>query len=496
MTMYLEIDLRIFGLVITSFIIGLLSTCIFLLWKYDNNIFTYRDVIDVIVTPLISEENTIRYSRQIALKQVGVQGQNILNNTKVLIVGVGGLGSPLALYLSAAGIGVIGIVDSDTVSISNLHRQVIHTCTRKGMNKGYSARESCASINPNCRVLVYPDTLSIELAMELFPLYDIIIDATDNCRSRYLINDAAVYFEKPIVSGAALRWQGHVTVYNYKNGPCYRCIAPRDDNGGIDGTPGGAESFGVLGSVVGVIGCIQSVEVIKLALNMGRSINSESMKVDLDILSGKMFIYDALNTNQMIRIATLKGSDINCKTCGKDSIPFFIKDCNDYKIYQGMDIVNNFYFPFIDNQYILNIEQTRSLLGNKRNKKLNIIDVRPSNIFEMAHLKNSKNIPEEEFVLKLSKYGIQVDSKTAKIIDYEDDNKDALRSYINSILSIEEQGFTNIIICWNGARSYFVTSILQQCFKKLEIHSIYKIYYIAGGIRAIKNEILPNFPDF
>ncbi|XP_668399.1 ENSANGP00000008492 [Cryptosporidium hominis TU502] len=290
-----------FGFYFLSVVICTLSTIVFFLWKSDGEVNTKKDIFETINSPSLSEENVIRYSRQIALKEVGVSGQVKLKNAKVLVIGAGGLGSPILLYLTGAGIGVIGVVDHDTVSTSNLHRQIIHSTDKNHMSKSISAKQSCNSLNPNTRIITYQEALSIDLVKEIFPLYDVIVDATDNCRSRYLINDAAVYYKKPVVSGAALKWQGHVTVYNYSNGPCYRCIAPREDNGKVDGTPGGAEIFGVLGMMVGVIGCLQSTEVIKVILNdFGKGDNSGiDSPNQLPVLSGKMLFYNSLSNEHM-----------------------------------------------------------------------------------------------------------------------------------------------------------------------------------------------------
>ncbi|KAJ2956637.1 hypothetical protein NQZ79_g7551 [Umbelopsis isabellina] len=174
----------------------------------------------------LSNAEIKRFGRQLILPDVGITGQKKLRNTSMLVVGAGGLGSPICLYLGGAGVGRIGIVDHDEVDVSNLHRQVIHNENRVGVNKAQSAAESIRSINSHCEVIAYDTVLDSSNAMDIIPNYDIVLDATDNVATRYLLNDACVLAGKPLVSGSALRMEGQLTTYNYNGGPCYRCLYP------------------------------------------------------------------------------------------------------------------------------------------------------------------------------------------------------------------------------------------------------------------------------
>ncbi|KAF7458386.1 adenylyltransferase and sulfurtransferase MOCS3 [Cryptosporidium felis] len=477
------------GFYFLSTVICTLCAIVFLLWK-SVGISAKRDLFEIITSPSLSEENIVRYSRQIALREVGISGQVKLNRSKVLVIGAGGLGSPILLYLTGAGIGVIGIVDHDSVSTSNLHRQIIHSYHKNHMSKSLSAREACTSLNPNTRIITYQEPLSIGLIKEIFPLYDVIVDATDNCRSRYLINDAAVYYNKPLVSGAALKWQGHVTVYNYSNGPCYRCIAPRDDNGKVDGTPGGAETFGVLGMMVGVIGCLQSTEVIKIILNdFGRDKDSSS---GLPILSGRMLFYNSLSTDNMVRLVQLRNRSEDCRTCGKDQVPFFKNEIDDYKIYKGMELVGDSFFPIPPTKILTcdNIQETINF-AKKSEKTINIFDVRPNNLFEISHIKGSINILEDDVIKRLASLGVHANSKSGEITEWPIDSA-PLREYLTQLLLISDNSIF-IIICLNGVRSFYISTIIQQCFVRLQMEV--SNYYLSGGILSIRNKFLPSFPN-
>ncbi|KAJ1948120.1 Molybdenum cofactor synthesis protein 3, partial [Linderina macrospora] len=201
-----------------------------------------------------------RYSRQLLIPEIGVHGQLQLQNAKVLIVGTGGLGSPCAMYLASMGIGTLGLIDHDVVDSSNLHRQIIHTEAARNVPKVVSAHNSLSRLNSSCKVSVYDILLDSANALDIMRGYDVVVDATDNAATRYLINDACVMLTIPLVSGSAVRLDGQLTVYNYNGGPCYRCLFP---------TPPPVETLsncsetGVLGVVPGIIGCLQAMEAVK-----------------------------------------------------------------------------------------------------------------------------------------------------------------------------------------------------------------------------------------
>lgn len=228
----------------------------------------------------LSNEDYARYSRHIILPEVGLDGQKRLKAASVLCVGTGGLGSPLLLYLAAAGIGRIGIVDFDVVDDSNLHRQIIHGTSWVGKPKIESAKSRILEINPTCQVDLYETRLSAENALDIARPYDLVIDGTDNFPTRYLVNDVCVLLNKPNVYGSIFRFEGQATVFNYEGGPNYRDLYPEPPPPGL--VPSCAEG-GVLGVLCGIIGTIQATEAVKIILGQGTT------------LSGRLLLYNALN---------------------------------------------------------------------------------------------------------------------------------------------------------------------------------------------------------
>lgn len=251
------------------------------------------------VPATFSAEQRRRYSRHFMLPEVGEDGQQKLLDSKVLLIGAGGLGSPAGLYLAAAGIGTIGIVDDDVVDDSNLQRQIIHTTDRIGIPKVESARQAIEAMNPDVKVVPYETRLSKDNVLEIFQEYDVIVDGTDNFSSRYLINDATVLLEKPNVHGSIFRFEGQSTVFYSPHGPCYRCLFP--DPPPPELAPNCAEA-GVLGVLPGIIGTIQATETIKLLLDIGTP------------LVGKLLNYDSLE--QEFRELKLD-KDPSCPMCGE-----------------------------------------------------------------------------------------------------------------------------------------------------------------------------------
>jgi molybdopterin/thiamine biosynthesis adenylyltransferase/rhodanese-related sulfurtransferase len=239
-----------------------------------------------------------RYSRHLLIPEVGEVGQQKLLDAKVLLVGAGGLGSPAALYLAAAGVGTLGIVDDDVVDDSNLQRQVIHNTERLGMSKVESARQTIQALNPDVTVIGHEERLTKSNILGIFSQYDIILDGTDNFATRYLINDATVLLDKPNVHGSIFRFEGQATTFLPHVGPCYRCLFP--DPPPPDLAPNCAEA-GVLGLLPGIVGLIQATEVAKLILGVGEP------------LAGRLLTYDALSTS--FRELRLK-RDPECPMCG------------------------------------------------------------------------------------------------------------------------------------------------------------------------------------
>ncbi len=247
----------------------------------------------------LSRDEILRYSRHLMIPEVGLEGQRKLKAASVLLVGTGGLGSPAALYLAAAGIGHIGLVDYDIVDTSNLQRQVIHAASRVGMLKVESASRQMRDLNPFIQVDVYNEVLNSQNAEKIASEYDILVDGTDNFPTRYLLNDLAVFTHKPYVYGSIFRFEGQVSVFDAAHGPCYRCLFPEPPPPGL--VPSCAEG-GVFGVLPGTIGTLQATEVIKLILGIGEP------------LTGKLLLYDALDNS--FQQVTLRKNPA-CRVCGE-----------------------------------------------------------------------------------------------------------------------------------------------------------------------------------
>ena len=256
----------------------------------------------------LSPEQRLRYGRHLTLTEVGEEGQAKLLESSVIVVGAGGLGSPAALYLAAAGVGTLGIVDFDRVDASNLQRQVLHNTDRLGMPKVESAAETLRSLNPDVKVVTYPHRLEAENALEVLSGYDVIVDGGDNFPTRYLVNDASLHLRVPVVHGSIFRFEGQASVFRPYQGPCYRCLFPLPPSPEL--APNCAEA-GVLGVLPGVVGSIQATEAIKLLLGLG------------DSLAGKLLVYDALEQDfQLVRVRRRP----DCAACSDPERPPLLVD--------------------------------------------------------------------------------------------------------------------------------------------------------------------------
>lgn len=231
----------------------------------------------------LSREEQQQYSRHVLLDEIGISGQLLLKTAKVIVIGAGGLGCPVLQYLAAAGVGTLGIIDNDVVEQSNLQRQILFTQSDIGKNKATTAAKRLQALNPFVRFEIYEERLTKEIVIDLFEKYDIIVDGTDNFPSRYLINDAAVLCNKTLVFGSIFQFKGQVTVFNYQNGPTYRCLYPTPP---APETVANCSEVGVLGVLPGIIGCLQANEVLKIILGIGK------------VLTGKLLTFDALSLQQ------------------------------------------------------------------------------------------------------------------------------------------------------------------------------------------------------
>ncbi|XP_065893032.1 adenylyltransferase and sulfurtransferase MOCS3-like [Dysidea avara] len=320
----------------------------------------------------LSNEEISRYGRQLILPEIGVTGQLNIQNSAVLIVGCGGLGCPIAQYLSAAGIGHLGLVDYDAVELGNLHRQVLHSEKTVGHSKVDSIKEAVTRLNSNVTCTVHHVVLSSSNAVDIIKRYDVIADATDNVATRYLINDSCVRLGKPLVSGSALRFEGQLTVYNFEGGPCYRCIFP---------APPPAETVtscsegGVLGAVPGVIGNLQAIEIIKIVTGLKPS------------FSQKLLTYDAITGSFMA--IKLRPRQPSCKGCGEHSQ---LSTTIDYVQWCGSGPDDKVcQINLLGAEDRISAHEYQSVANS--NKPHLLVDVRPIVEYEICSLPNSINIP-------------------------------------------------------------------------------------------------------
>ena len=263
----------------------------------------------------LSKDEILRYSRHLIMPEVGMEGQLKLARAKVLMIGAGGLGAPLGLYLAAAGVGRLGIVDFDVVDLTNLQRQVTFSTSDIGRPKLDAAKDRLAGLNPKIQIDTYTTRLTSQNALDLFKDYDIIVDGTDNFPTRYLVNDACVLLNKPNVYGSIFRFEGQATIFNYPGGPCYRCLYPEPPPPGL--VPSCAEG-GVLGVLPGIVGSIQAMETIKLILGKG------------ELLVGRLLVFDALAMN--FRELRLRKNPA-CPICGPNRT---INELIDYEEFCGI----------------------------------------------------------------------------------------------------------------------------------------------------------------
>ncbi|MGQ9870991.1 molybdopterin-synthase adenylyltransferase MoeB [Leptodesmis sp.] len=380
----------------------------------------------------LSKQEYERYSRHLILPEVGLEGQKRLKAASVLCIGTGGLGSPLLLYLAAAGVGRIGLVDFDVVDHSNLQRQVIHGTSWVGKPKIQSAKERILEINPFCQVDLYETRLSSENALKLFEPYDIVVDGTDNFPTRYLVNDACVLLGKPNVYGSIYRFEGQATVFNYQDGPNYRDLYPEPPPPGL--VPSCAEG-GVLGILPGMIGVIQATETVKIILGQGET------------LSGRLLLYNALNMT--FRELKLRPNPVRP----------VIDKLIDYEMFCGIpqakaaEAEQQAHLPEITVQQL-------QLLMDEGNTDFLLLDVRNPNEYEIAKIAHSVLVPLSEIE---SGSGV-----------------DKVRSLLN--------GQKLIVYCKSGVRSAKALSILKEA--GIEGTNV------KGGILAWSREIDPSVPEY
>ena len=401
----------------------------------------------------LSADEVSRYSRQMLLSEIGKSGQLALKAKSVLIVGCGGLGCPASLYLTAAGIGRIGLVDNDLVEKSNLHRQVLHIESRIGLPKTESAVESLKAINSNVVFEAINCRLNRSNASEIISKYDIIIDGTDNPMTRYLLSDVCVLNNKPLVSGSALRFEGQLTVYNYDSEtPCYRCLFPTPPPAG---TVTNCSDGGVLGVIPGIIGQLQALETIKIAI--GRK----------PTYAGQLLLFNGLEGT--FKSVKIRGKRENCVSCGPNKT--IGPDLIDYEEFCGVQCTQNVSLKILEPEERMTAEEYKTQFMDAKRDHL-LIDVRPRLQADITKLDNAINIPLED---------LQKDTGIQLIEDLIDRQFDKNKNEINIVM-----------MCRRGNASQKAVRLLKT---KINDNNI-SIKDIIGGIEKWAKDIDPNLPMY
>jgi len=328
--------------------------------------------------PDLTREELIRYSRHLILPDVRIEGQQRLKGARVLCVGAGGLGSPVAMYLAAAGVGTIGLVDFDDVDVSNLQRQILHGTPDVGRPKVASAKDRLKAINPNVTVETHHVQLTSANALDILGRYDVIVDGADNFPTRYLVNDACVLLGKPNAFGAIFRFEGQASVFAVKNGPCYRCLFPEPPPPGL--VPSCAEA-GVFGVLPGLVGTIQATETIKLILGIGET------------LVGRLVVYDALR--MAFRELRLP-KDPNCPVCGTHPT---VRELIDYEAFCGMAEKEEATLPVTGElDPVITVDELKARMD--RGDRPFLLDVREQVEYQIVRLEGGTLIPLGELVAR------------------------------------------------------------------------------------------------
>ncbi|MFW9929494.1 MAG: molybdopterin-synthase adenylyltransferase MoeB [Candidatus Thorarchaeota archaeon] len=380
----------------------------------------------------LSKQEIERYSRHLILPEVGIIGQKKLKMASVLLIGTGGLGSPLAMYLAAAGVGTLGLVDFDVVDFSNLQRQIIHTTSDVGRSKLQSAKETINAINPEISVIMHETLLSSDNALDILKNYDIIVDGTDNFPTRYLVNDACVLLKKPNVYGSIYRFEGQASVFYPSKGPCYRCLYAEPPPPGL--VPSCAEG-GVLGILPGIIGTIQATEVIKLILGEGES------------LINRLLLVDALDMT--FRELKLKKNP-DCPICGEYPT---ISKLIDYEDFCGVNVTGETHLLLTRDE---NIEPETLNEWRKKGFSLQLLDVREIHEQKISNISGSLLMP--------------------------------VNSVVEMASSLDKDTPT-VVYCKTGGRS-------ARALIKLKELGFQKVYNLRGGINAWVDKIDPSQPKY
>ena len=396
----------------------------------------------------LSNDEVQRYSRQLILSEFGVHAQERLKNSSALVIGCGGLGSPAALYLASSGLGRLGLVDHDTVDVSNLHRQVIHRETTVGKTKVESAQLTCSQLNSTLKIDTYNQLLTSENIMDIVKQYDVILDCTDNVITRYLINDACVLCKKPLVSASVIRFEGQLTVWNYTemNGPCYRCLYPQAPPAETVST---CSDVGVLGPVCGTLGSLQALEAVKILTKIG------------DILCNRMLLVDGLSMS--FRTIKLRNRQSTCAVCGVNP------SITDQPAPPPSDQCSNDQ-PCRKNLLNRHERVTAKDFSQSNPSALFIIDVRPEHELHIGQFENTFHLPMDRLLYSQN----------------EEQLRDELRRNI-------ENNQQTIIVCRRGNDSQIAVKRLKELLSDID-QIDEKIKDLEGGFQAWHTDIDSSFP--
>ncbi|KAK3155552.1 hypothetical protein QOZ80_2BG0204690 [Eleusine coracana subsp. coracana] len=400
----------------------------------------------------LSSDVIRRYSGHLLLPDFGIQGQKRLARSSVLVVGAGGLGSAVATYLAACGVGTLGIVDGDDVELGNLHRQTMHVEAYVGQPKVKSAAAACRGINSSVKVLEYHLKLKPKNALDVVRQYDIVVDATNSLPSRYMLSDCCVLLKKPLVSGSAFGLEGQVSVYNHNKSPCYRCLFP---NPPASAPCQSHSDSGILGVVPGVIGCLQALEVIKVATGVGEP------------LCGRMLLFDALSS----RFKTVKihrRLSTNCTICGENATlneEAFTTFDYDIFIQTSKSGKPTSLDPLPENARVTSREYKQLRDSGKPHL---LLDVRPAHHFQIASIPNSLNIPLQELEERLPRL------------------RDALNEVADSLRGKQRPLY---FICRRGDDSQVAVRMLRE-------NGFLYATAVNGGLESWVREVDPGFPAY
>ncbi|XP_014262280.1 adenylyltransferase and sulfurtransferase MOCS3 [Cimex lectularius] len=392
----------------------------------------------------LSNRELMKYSRQMIVPSIGVQGQEKFKKASVLIVGCGGLGCPAAQYLVGTGIGRIGLLDYDDVEESNLHRQILHKESSIGISKVESVASSLMNLNSEVKIEKHHKQICSSNASEIVSKYDIVIDATDNVPTRYLLNDVCVLLNRPLVSGSAIKMEGQLTVYNCKGGPCYRCLFPQPPPPEAVSNCG---DVGVLGPVPGVIGVLQALQAVNIILeNEG-------------VLSGKLLIFDGLETT--FRTVKLRNRSEKCLICSDHPT---IKQLVDYEQFCGSRANDkNPNLKILSPSQRVSAKQLHEVMLS--GKQHVVVDVRSPIEFQMCHIAGSVNLPLDDI------------SKRDKVEE--------------AVPKAEGPEKTSVyVVCRRGNDSQIGTKKLMEMLKDVDV------YDLKGGLHAWASDVDTNFPVY